>query len=737
VDDLRTNDTHNVFYSRDGSGVQYRNRETGLLDRPDGPAVYTGEDEQFWYKNGVLHRDDGPALIVGKTEIYFKDGVMHRDDGPALVMDVPDIGRTYTCWFKDGVAHRDDGPCIEFSDNRKVYVRNGTIHRDDGPAVENASGDTMWVQRGILHRLDGPAIISKHGSYHFQYGERVAAAERPTFAASKNNSRDVRNYAKWMAAKLGGTLSYEDSEQYCVSFQNGDERWYKAGTTEKHRVGGPAVSYFGGSKVWYNNGRIHRSDGPAIEHSCGDKMWYKDGVLHNSMGPAIVTKSGHTYYYTDGKFNSPNVFTPAISYTDGTCAYFKDGILHRDTGRPALLLAEEGGTYTTVYIKDGNLHTDDITRPAIEWGAGSKFTPEALEFLRNHVNGSLRKHLADYMYSGRKPVNRSDFYRNNQLIAEISNTEDKPVSMQAISVGDTSVSISGTAKVSGSLTWEGLNGVEISDGELRVSSTRDVTITNCIIRNAKVIVDIPEGNHVVLSGNYMTKSSLFADNVTQLKEDIMYDSSVDKKSMFIQSRRPIISSDSGISEDDMLALKRMHDAFSAAKSAEPFLTEDEISSISEQTSPLPEEPELEDEKLRHMTVDEMRDYAIGHLREKFGDAVGQKTDDSSIQKIESQIYDSLSELGASNISIYKNGDTIEGHAEIRPEHVLKSVDITFDISDTENKQSNVKKDENSGDDAAWAIAAAALGVTAMLSCLVKPDKNVTKLQKKEVANAAV
>ena len=44
-----------------------------------------------------------------------------------------------------------------------------------------------------------------------------------------------------------------------------------------HRIGGPAVEYFDGSKEWFENGKQHRIDGPAVEGNDGTKDWYYKG----------------------------------------------------------------------------------------------------------------------------------------------------------------------------------------------------------------------------------------------------------------------------------------------------------------------------------------------------------------------------------------------------------------------------------------------------------------------------
>ena len=46
----------------------------------------------------------------------------------------------------------------------------------------------------------------------------------------------------------------------------------------RHRIGGPAVIYPNGTKLWIQNSIYHRTDGPAIERWVGDaRYWYING----------------------------------------------------------------------------------------------------------------------------------------------------------------------------------------------------------------------------------------------------------------------------------------------------------------------------------------------------------------------------------------------------------------------------------------------------------------------------
>ena len=46
----------------------------------------------------------------------------------------------------------------------------------------------------------------------------------------------------------------------------------------RHRIGGPAIIYPNGTKLWMQNGIYHRTDGPAIERREGYVCyWYING----------------------------------------------------------------------------------------------------------------------------------------------------------------------------------------------------------------------------------------------------------------------------------------------------------------------------------------------------------------------------------------------------------------------------------------------------------------------------
>ena len=93
------------------------------------------------------------------------------------------------------------------------------------------------------------------------------------------------------------------SNKYYVTVdEDGTIRWYKdAKRTVFHRVGGPAVEYTDGTKVWLQNGNRHRDNGPAFEFANGDKRWYQNGGLHRTDGPAVAYANGDKRWYINGE----------------------------------------------------------------------------------------------------------------------------------------------------------------------------------------------------------------------------------------------------------------------------------------------------------------------------------------------------------------------------------------------------------------------------------------------------
>ena len=67
-----------------------------------------------------------------------------------------------------------------------------------------------------------------------------------------------------------------------------------------HRIDGPAVEWYDGSKSWYKHGLRHRSDGPAIITAEGIKKWYINGKLHRLNGPAVKYPNWKNFWFING-----------------------------------------------------------------------------------------------------------------------------------------------------------------------------------------------------------------------------------------------------------------------------------------------------------------------------------------------------------------------------------------------------------------------------------------------------
>ena len=70
-----------------------------------------------------------------------------------------------------------------------------------------------------------------------------------------------------------------DNESTLTIDRYGNKKWINAKGLF-HRLDGPAVERFNGTKEWWENGDLHRLDGPAKEWANGTKEWRIEGWLY-------------------------------------------------------------------------------------------------------------------------------------------------------------------------------------------------------------------------------------------------------------------------------------------------------------------------------------------------------------------------------------------------------------------------------------------------------------------------
>ncbi len=47
---------------------------------------------------------------------------------------------------------------------------------------------------------------------------------------------------------------------------------------QRHRIDGPAIEWYDGTKSWFVDGRKHREDGPAYIFANGDREWWLNDI---------------------------------------------------------------------------------------------------------------------------------------------------------------------------------------------------------------------------------------------------------------------------------------------------------------------------------------------------------------------------------------------------------------------------------------------------------------------------
>ena len=113
-------------------------------------------------------------------------------------------------------------------------------------------------------------------------------------------------------------------EQYIHIDEDGYKFYYKDREMKiRHRLDGPAIETFRGTKFWYVNDKLHRLDGPAMIWANGDKLWYVNGKLHRTDGPAVEYAYGYKSWYVDDKRH--RLDGPAIIWANGSKSWYVDG----------------------------------------------------------------------------------------------------------------------------------------------------------------------------------------------------------------------------------------------------------------------------------------------------------------------------------------------------------------------------------------------------------------------------
>jgi hypothetical protein len=687
--------------------TEYRLQDSHLLHRKSGPAMINADGHEFWYQYGNLHRTDGPALVTDHSKMYFKTGVLHRTDGPAVEMLIPDTNIKYTCWCENGVPHRDGAPALEFDDGTSVYIQNGHIHRTDGPAITLPGGTSIWVQHGRIHREDGPAVINGDETLYYHRGR---ASEQPKTIFSRGISADGQNRASiahFMATRLEATVVHDDERGYCLQDLQGNRFWYVAGTTIKHR-----------------------DDGPAIELTDGTKIYYKNGAMHREDGPAFIKPGGEEYCYVDGKLHSLNSATPAVKLPCGTQIFFKNGVWHRDGDLPAAILVENNGDHTVIWARNGKLHRDELGLPAVKWGGG-----DGLEQSTHHLLKSVPCPDNKFFYKIKtynvKPVNQYEFYREGIKIAETPQNSADMMSMRMLSLGGMTVSATGTAVLRGELTPLGIADAEITGGTLKIKSTRDVELANCIIRDATIFIEVEDNSQISVIGNYLVNSKIF------YLKGIASNNLIDDRSAI----RDAAEDDGGTGESVAASVRRMHEravreealrsatTHTAAHNSEaPFFTAEEVEEAMEQ---------LEMQfKVDHLSPEEQEARVKQLLKESMSRYIGNDIKHIDIDSVKKRIENILKDLdNEPDVKVERDSEdpgvlrvSLQGTPAIPIQYAF-----VLDANEVTEQDEAVA---NTDDSSSWVTAIGALGIAALVSYLSGAAKP-SSAKKQEVRNREV
>jgi len=96
---------------------------------------------------------------------------------------------------------------------------------------------------------------------------------------------------------------------------NNDGDTYYLLNDDLHNDAGPALILNNGTEIYFDRGYRHRVGGPAESWAGGEKRWYQNDELHNEDGPAIVTPytdkgdCWEAWYLHDNQIVHPETFS--------------------------------------------------------------------------------------------------------------------------------------------------------------------------------------------------------------------------------------------------------------------------------------------------------------------------------------------------------------------------------------------------------------------------------------------
>jgi hypothetical protein len=126
-----------------------------------------------------------------------------------------------------------------------------------------------------------------------------------------------------------------------------------------HRVGGPAVLFDSGLKLYFHNGKLHRTNGPAVVWEDGHNQWWVNNKLHRVNGPALIGNGWKEWYFEGKKHRDGDEPSYISTFSGGEKRWYKHGLLHRDDN-PAIV-----GQNCQQWYKNGKIHR--VEGPASIW----------------------------------------------------------------------------------------------------------------------------------------------------------------------------------------------------------------------------------------------------------------------------------------------------------------------------------------------------------------------------------
>jgi len=192
---------------------------------------------------------------------------------------------------------------VLFSDESTEIIVNTLTSNENIREISFTKDGKIAFYADEYANYSGKKFLADKADSTFEFIEKLFKKEKAEKIEKETKGKivEVNSYDELsVKSNFTGVLKLPIGKSW--NYSGYKELHYKNG--DYHRLNGPAIELYDGTKEWYKEGQRHRTDGPAIERTNGRKEWWAEGNRHRLDGPAIEWSNGGKEWYIEGKFFS-------------------------------------------------------------------------------------------------------------------------------------------------------------------------------------------------------------------------------------------------------------------------------------------------------------------------------------------------------------------------------------------------------------------------------------------------